>query len=177
ASLKRTLVLHDEGKDLDLLVAEGILRMDAYIAVSPDEENNIISCLMAKHLGVKKTIAMVDKVDYIPFSNAIGVDALVNKKLAAATSILKFIRKGDVVTAATLHGVGAEALELAARPDSPATRKPIEDLGFPAGAVIGCILRSGDAFIPVGSTRIESLDRVVVFALPKAIPDVERMFR
>lgn len=177
ASLRRTLILHDEGKDLDLLASEGIIRMDAYIAVSPDEENNIISCLMAKHLGVKKTIAMVEKVDFIPFANAIGLDALVNKKLAAATSILKFIRKGEVVTAATLHGVGAEVLELVAKTGSPVTRKPVAGLDFPAGAAIGCVLRSGAAFIPVGSTLIQPQDRVVVFTLPKAIQDVERLFR
>ncbi len=176
-TLRRTLVLHDEGKDLDLLVSEGITRMDAYVAVSPDEEGNIISCLMAKHLGVKKTVSLVEKVDYIPFSNAIGVDALINKKLSAANAILKFVRKGEVVTAATLHGVGAEIIELVAQPGSRVTAKPVGELGFPDGARIGCIVHGEDVFIPVRTSRVQPHDRVVVFTLPKAIHDVERLFR
>lgn len=176
-TLRRTLVLHDEGKDLDLLVSEGITRMDAYVAVSPDEEGNIISCLMAKHLGVKKTVSLVEKVDYIPFSNAIGVDALVNKKLSAANAILKFVRKGEVVTAATLHGVGAEVIELVAQPGSRITAKPVGELGFPDGARIGCIVHGEEVYIPVRTSRVEPNDRVVVFTLPKAIHEVERLFR
>jgi trk system potassium uptake protein TrkA len=175
-SLRKTLILHDEGKDLDLLASEGIMRMDAYIAVSPDEEGNIISCLMAKHLGVKKTVSLVEKVDYIPFSNAIGVDALINKKLSAATAILKFIRKGEIVTAATLHGVGAEIIELVAQPGSRVTKKPVGELGFPDGARIGCIVHADNVFIPVRTSRVHPQDRVVVFTLPKAIHDVERLF-
>ena len=176
-SLRKTLVLHDEGKDLDMLASEGIMRMDAYIAVSPDEEGNIISCLMAKHLGVKKTVSLVDKVDYIPFSNAIGVDALINKKLSAANAILKFIRRGEIVTAATLHGVGAEIIELIAQPGSRITKKPVGELGFPDGARIGCILHGNNVFIPVRTSQVQPQDRVVVFTLPKAIHDVERLFR
>ncbi len=176
-TLRKTLVLHDEGKDMDLLASEGIMRMDAYVAVSPDEEGNIISCLMAKHLGVKKTVSLVEKVDYIPFSNAIGVDALVNKKLSAANAILKFIRRGEVVTAATLHGVGAEVIELVALPESRITKKPIGELGFPEGAIIGCVVHDNAVSIPVRTTQIMPQDRVVVFTLPKAIHDVERLFR
>lgn len=176
STLRKTLVLHDEGKDLDLLASEGIMRMDAYIAVSPDEEGNIISCLMAKHLGVRKTISLVEKVDYIPFSNAIGVDALINKKLSAANAILKFIRKGEIVTAATLHGVGAEIIEMVAQPGSRITRKPVGELGFPDGARIGCILHGDQVYIPVRTSQVQPGDRVVVFTLPKAIQDVERFF-
>ena len=176
-TLRKTLVLHDEGKDLDLLASEGIMRMDAYIAVSPDEEGNIISCLMAKHLGVRKTVSLVEKVDYIPFSNAIGVDALINKKLSAANAILKFIRKGEIVTAATLHGVGAEIIEMVAREGSRVTRKPVGELGFPDGARIGCIVHGEQVYIPVRTSQVHPGDRVVVFTLPKAIHDVERLFR
>jgi trk system potassium uptake protein TrkA len=100
-SLPKTMVIQGEGKDLDLLATEGIMDMDAYLAVTRDEEDNIISCLMAKHLGVKKTIAHVEKLDYIPLANTIGIDALVNKKLSAANAILKFVRKGEIVSVAT----------------------------------------------------------------------------
>ncbi len=175
--LTRTLVLHNEGRDLDLLAKEGILHMDAYVAVTPDDEHNIISCLMAKHLGVKKTIARIEKADYVPFSNAIGIDGLVNKKLSAATAVLKFIRQAEVLTAATLHGVGAEVLELMAREGCKATQKSVGQLDFPEGAIIGCVMHEGGVTIPVSATTIRAGDRVVVFTLPKAISAVERFFR
>jgi len=174
--LHKTLVIQGEGKDLDLLAAEGIVDMDAYVAVTKDEEDNIISCLMAKHLKVKKAIAHVEKLDYIPLANTIGIDALVNKKLSAATAILKFIRKGEIVSVATLHGVDAEVIELVAAKDSPVIKKPLKDLKFPEGAIIGCVIHNGTVTIPVGSTRIAADDRVVVFTLPKAVQEVEKYF-
>ncbi len=174
--LQKTMVIQGEGKDLDLLATEGIMDMDAYVAVTKDEEDNIISCLMAKHLKVKKAIAHVEKLDYIPLANTIGIDALVNKKLSAATAILKFVRKGEIVSVATLHGVEAEVIELVARKDSAVTKKPLKDLKFPEGAIIGCVIHNGTVTIPVGTTKIRAEDRVVVFSLPKAIKDVEKFF-
>ncbi|HEY5616209.1 MAG TPA: Trk system potassium transporter TrkA [Bacteroidota bacterium] len=175
-SLRKTMVIQGEGKDIDLLATEGIMDMDAYIATTRDEEDNIISCLMAKHLGVKKTIAHVEKLDYIPLANTIGIDALVNKKLTAATAILKFIRKGEIVSVASLHGVDAEVIEMIAQKGSPVTKKPLRDLRFPEGAIIGCVMHNGSVTIPVGATKINPQDRVVVFSLPKAIKDVEKFF-
>jgi trk system potassium uptake protein TrkA len=175
-TLSKVMVIQDEGKDLDLLAAEGIMDMDAYIAVSPDEENNIISCLMAKHLGVRKTIAHVEKVDYVPIATTIGIDALVNRKLSAATEILKFIRQGQIVSVATLHGVDAEAIELVAQEGSKVTKKPVARLDFPDGAIIGCVMHNGGVTIPVGVTQIHANDRVVVFTLPRSIHDVEHLF-
>lgn len=175
-SLKKTMVIQGEGKDLDLLATEGIMDMDAYIATTGDEEDNIISCLMAKHLGVKKTIAHVEKLDYIPLANTIGIDALINKKLSAATAILKFIRKGEILSVATLHGVDAEVIEMVAQKGSTVTRKPLRDLKFPEGAIIGCVIHNGSVTIPIGSTRIAPQDHVVVFTLPRAIKEVEKFF-
>lgn len=175
-SLKKTMVIQGEGKDLDLLATEGIMDMDAYIATTGDEEDNIISCLMAKHLGVKKTIAHVEKLDYIPLANTIGIDALINKKLSAAMAILKFIRKGEILSVATLHGVDAEVIEMVAQKGSTVTRKPLRDLKFPEGAIIGCVIHNGSVTIPIGSTRIAPQDHVVVFTLPRAIKEVEKFF-
>ena len=174
--LTKTMVIQGEGKDLDLLATEGIIDMDAYIAVTKDEENNIISCLMAKHLGVTKTIAHVEKLDYLPLANTIGIDALVNKKLSAANAILKFIRKGEIVSVATLHGVDAEVIEMIAQKGSAITKKPLRSVEFPEGAIIGCVVHDGNVEIPVGTTQIKPQDRVVVFTLPKSIRDVEKFF-
>ena len=175
-ALTKTMVIQGEGKDLDLLATEGIIDMDAYIAVTRDEEDNIISCLMAKHLGVTKTIAHVEKLDYLPLANTIGIDALVNKKLSAANAILKFIRKGEIVSVATLHGVDAEVIEMIAQKGSAVTKKPLSSVSFPEGAIIGCVIHDGSVEIPVGSTQIRPQDRVVVFTLPKSIREVEKFF-
>lgn len=91
--LPNTLVIKGDGRDIDLLAQEGIIDVDAYVAVTEDSETNLISCLMAKHLGVKKAIALVDKVDYIPLTQTIGLDALINKKLITANKIVRFIKK------------------------------------------------------------------------------------
>lgn len=174
--LKKTMVIRGEGKDIDLLATEGIIDMDAYVAVTRDEEDNIISCLMAKHLGVKKTIAHVEKLDYIPLANAIGVDALVNKKHSAATEILKLVRKGEILSIAPLHGVDAEVIEMIAQPGSAVIKKIVRDLKFPDGAIIGCLIRDGGVSIPIGETRVKPQDRVVVFTLSRSIKEVEKFF-
>ena len=174
--LEKTMVIKGEGKDIDLLATEGIMDMDAYIAVTRDEEDNILSCLMAKHLGVQKAIAHVEKLDYIPLANTIGIDALVNKKLSAANEILKFVRKGQIVSVATLHGVDAEVIEMVAQKGSTVTKKPLKDLKFPDGAIIGCVIHEGNVLIPTGTSKISPQDRVVVFTLPNSLSDVEKFF-
>lgn len=174
--LKHSLVIHGEGSDIDLLAKEGIMDMDIFIAVSDDEEENIITCLMAKHLQVPKTIALVDNTDYVTLAGTIGLDVAVNKKLSAAQIILKFIRQGDILSIATLHGVDAEVIEFIAKKNSDITKKTLKDVNFPSGAIVGCVIRGDSVFIPVGSTKINPTDRVVVFTLPKSIPEVEKIF-
>ncbi|MEE9288866.1 MAG: Trk system potassium transporter TrkA, partial [Bacteroidota bacterium] len=174
--LENTLVIHGEGKDIDLLAQEGLMDMDAYVAATSDEETNIISCLMAKHLGVEKTIALIENQDYLPLAGSIGLDTAVNKKLSAANVILKFIRKGEIVSIATLHGVDAEVIELVAQPGSDVTKKRLQDLKFPKGALIGCVIHNSAVTIPVGKTKVAPNDRVVVFTLPRAIHQVEKLF-
>lgn len=174
--LQKTLVIKGDGRDIDLLAQEGIIDMDAFIAVTEDAETNIISCLMAKHLGVTKAIALVDKVDYIPLTQTIGLDSLINKKLIAANNISRFIRKGEVVAIATLEGIDAEVLEYRAAPDSPATKKPVKDLHFPKEAIIGGIIRGDESFITIGETQIRANDKVVVFSLPDAVDKLTKFF-
>ncbi len=174
--LEDTLVIQGDGRDIDLLAQEGIIDMDAFIAVTEDAETNIISCLMAKHLGVKKAIALVDKADYIPLTQTIGLDSLINKKLIAANSISRFIRKGEVIAVASLEGIDAEVLEYEARENSPITKKMVKDLHFPSDAIIGGVIRNGESFIIVGDSQITAGDRVVVFSLPGAIKKIEKFF-
>ncbi|OGU28885.1 MAG: Trk system potassium transport protein TrkA [Ignavibacteria bacterium GWA2_35_9] len=174
--LQDTLVIRGDGRDIDLLAQEGIVDMDAFIALTEDAETNIITCLMAKHLGVKKAIALVDKVDYIPLTQTIGLDSLINKKLIAANSISRFIRRGEVLAIASLEGIDAEVLEYVATSDSPATKKKVKDLHFPNDAIIGGVIRGEESFIVVGNSQIKPNDKVVVFSLPGAARKTEKFF-
>jgi trk system potassium uptake protein len=174
--LQNTLVINGDGRDIDLLAQEGIIDMDAFIAVTDDSETNIISCLMAKHLGVKKAIALVDKVDYIPLTQTIGLDALINKKMIAVNDISRFVRKGEVVAIASLHGIDAEVFEFICKPNSPATKAKIKDLNIPKDAIIGGIVRGDESIITIGNTQIIGGDKVVVFALPGVIDKIEKLF-
>jgi len=175
-SLKNTLVIQGDGRDIDLLAQEGIIDMDAFIALTEDAETNIITCLMAKHLGVTKTIALVDKVDYVPLTQTIGLDSLINKKLIAANNISRFIRRGEVLEIATLEGIDAEVLEYIAHSNSAITQKKVKDLHFPKEAIIGGVIRDGRSFIVVGDSQIKPNDKVVVFSLPDAIKKITKFF-
>jgi trk system potassium uptake protein TrkA len=174
--LQKSLIIHGDGRDLDLLAQEGIIDMDGFIAVTEDAETNIITCLMAKHLGVTKTIALVDNVDYIPLTQTIGLDSLINKKLIAANNITRFIRKSSIISIATLQGIDAEVLEYNAKPKSAITKVPVKNLKFPKDAIIGGYIRGSKGYIAIGDTQIMSNDKVVVFTLPGAISKAEKFF-
>lgn len=174
--LDKTLVIQGDARDLDLLAQEGIVDMDAFIAVTDDAETNIISCLLAKHLGVAKTIALVDNVDYIPLTQTIGLDSLINKKLITANNITRFVRKTNIVSVATIQGVDAEVFEYIAQPNSPVTKNQIKDLKFPKNALIGGYIRDYAGYIAVGDTQIRPFDKVVVVALPGVIQKIEKYF-
>jgi len=176
-SLSRTLVIKGDGRDIDLLAQEGIIDVDAFVAVTEDAETNIITCLMAKHLGVKKAIALVDKVNYIPLTQTIGLDSLINKKLIAANNISRYIRKSEVLALSTLEGIDADIMEYVVQPNSPITKKPIKDLNFPKEAIIGGIIRGQESMIAVGDTRIQNGDKVVVFSLPGGVKQTEKFFK
>jgi len=176
-SLTSTLVIKGDGRDIDLLAQEGIIDVDAFVAVTEDAETNIITCLMAKHLGVKKAIALVDKVNYIPLTQTIGLDSLINKKLIAANNISRYIRKSEVLALSTLEGIDADIMEYVVQPNSPITKKPIKDLGFPKEAIIGGIIRGEESIIAVGDTKIHNGDKVVVFSLPGGVKQTEKFFK
>lgn len=174
--LRRTLVIQGDGTDVDLLASEGIVDMDAFVAVTDDEESNIITSLLAKHLGVRRTITMVSQATYVPLMNSIGLDVAVDKRIVTANVIARFIHRAEVVAVATLKGIDAEAIELIAQNGSQITKKRLQDFKFPDGAIIGAVERAGEVFVPVGDSLIQPGDKVVVFALPKAVQSVEKMF-
>lgn len=175
--LKNVLVLNGNPTDPNLLAVEGIQEMDAFISVTDDEESNLISCLMAKHLEVKKTLSLVSKSQYVPLSQTIGLDAVVNVKAAASDEIHRQIRSGNMLTVKALQGIKAEIIEVIAGNKCEVLDTPIHSLNLPKGMVIGGILNNGSSEIATGNTIIHKGDRVIIFATPQAITKVEEIFK
>ena len=151
--------------------------MDAFISVTGDDETNIICTLIAKHLKVPRTIALVNKTEYLPITPTIGMDAVVSKKLLTVNAILRFIRRSTLESIASIPGLDAEIIEIIPRKGSKITKQPLKNLHFLPSAILGTVTRNNDVMIPNGDTQIQAGDRVVFFALPKAVADVEQMFK
>jgi trk system potassium uptake protein TrkA len=174
--LNNTLVINGDGRDVELLKQEGLQKMDTFIAVTGSSEVNLLSCLLAKKMGVKKTIAEIENIDYINLGENMGIDTIINKKLVTASRIFKFTMSAEVSTMKCLTGSDAEVLEFKARPNSKITKGRLKDLNFPKEAIVGGIIRGKNSFIAKGDTRIQADDRVVVFAMPSAVKKVETFF-
>lgn len=174
--LSNALVINGDGTNLDLLRLEGLGKMDAFIAVTGNSETNILSCLLAKQMGVKRTIAEVENIDYIQLAENIGIDTIINKKLITASRIFRFTMSEEVSAIKCLTGTTAEAMELVAKPDSKITKAPVKDVNFPDQAIIGGVIRGKNSFIATGETVIKPYDTVVVFALPEVINIVGKFF-
>ncbi len=174
--LSDVLVINSDGRNVDILEEENIGDMDAFIAVGDNSETNIMSCLVAKSKGVKKSIALVENMDYFELSQSIGIDTLINKKLLAANNIFRYIRKGEVVAMTKLSNMNAELLEFEVKASSAVCNKRIRHIDFPRSAIIGGIIRDGVGLIALGSFRIQEGDRVVVCSLLRSIKGVEKLF-
>ncbi|NBW94108.1 MAG: Trk system potassium transporter TrkA [Bacteroidetes bacterium] len=175
-TLSNCLVIHGEGSDIDLLVKEGLSDMDAFVAVTADEESNLVTCLLAKHLEVRKTVALLSNGGYIPISQSIGLDAAVNTKLAVSREVMRFLRGKHVKSVATVHGLDAEILEIEARPLSAITKDSLMNLSLPSGLLIAAVLKGDAIEIATGSTRIDPGDRVYIFVMPGRIAQAEKLF-
>lgn len=174
--LDKTLIINEDGRDIDAMMEEGLVNMDAFVAVTGRSETNILTAMLAKRMGVKKVIAEVENLNYINLAESIGIDTIINKKLITASNIFRFTMNTDVQAIKCLTGSQAEVLEFIVKPNSPATKNLIRDLDFPADAIIGGVVRGEKVFIAEGNSQIEAYDRVVVFALPLAIGRMGRYF-
>ncbi len=175
-SLSKTLVINGDGRNTDLLIEEDVSSFDAFVAVTSSSETNILSCVAAKRMGVSKTIAEVENIDYIKLAEGMGVDAVINKKLITAGRIFRFTLSNKVQSIKCLNGSDAEILEFIVNPNSAITRDKIKNLNFPKDAIIGGVIRGTNSFIALGDTEIKPYDRVVVFALPSALGKVNKFF-
>ncbi len=175
--LHHSLIIHADSSNVEALKEEGLQRMDAFIALAPNSETNIITSLMAEELGVYKTIALVENVNYTHISKNIGVDTIINKKLIAANKIFRFIRRGKVKEIISLKGVDAEVIEFELHKKNRLLKYPIRDLHLPTKSIIAGVIRGNKSFIPDGDFRFELNDKVIVFAQPEAIHQVEEIFK
>jgi trk system potassium uptake protein TrkA len=174
--LDKTLIINEDGRDTEAMIEEDIAGMDAFVAVTGRSETNILAAMLAKRMGVKKVIAEVENINYISLAESIGVDTIINKKLVTASNIFRFTMTTDVQAIKCLTGSQAEVLEFIVKPNSPATKHPIKELGLPDDTMIGGVVRGDRVFIAVGSTQINAFDRVVVFAMPDSITRVAEFF-
>ena len=171
------IVVNGDGRNSDTLLEESIRDYDAFVAVTNSSETNILACVAAKSLGVPRTIAEVENIEYIRLAESMGVDAVINKKLITAGRIFKFTLSNKVRFIKYMSGTNAEVLEYIVAPDTKITKVPLKDMGFPRNAIVGGVIRGNDSFIAVGDTQIQAYDRVAVFALPEAVKEVDKFFR
>lgn len=174
--LDKTLVIAEDGRKSEVMIEEGLDKMDAFVALTGRAETNILAAMLAQRMGVKKVIAEVENMNYISLAESIGIDTIINKKLITASSIFRFTMNTDVQAIKCLNGCDAEVLEFIVKPGSPATKGKIKHINFPREAIVGGIVRGDKAMIAVGNAEIKAYDRVVVFALPSAIGKVGAFF-
>ncbi len=174
--LDKTLIIHADGRNTDVMLEEGLANMDAFLAVTGRSETNILAAMLAKRMGVKRVIAEVENLNYINLADSIGVDTIINKKMVTASNIFRFTMSTDVQAIKCLTGSEAEVLEFIVKPNAPATKRPIRELSLPNDTIIGGIVRGDKVFIATGNSVIAPYDRVVVFAMPQSISKIGSYF-
>lgn len=175
AELRRSLVLNDEGVSREFLLQERVDRMDAFIAVTPDDRTNLLAAMNARHLGAGLTIAGISRAEFSPLSEALGVDITISPRLLAAGAILRFVRRGEIA-AVTLLESGAQMIDLYVPEKCQVVGRPLAAVDFPRGAIVGAVLREGEFVVPTGKDVLEAGDEVVVFSVGSAVDEVERLF-
>jgi trk system potassium uptake protein TrkA len=172
-----TVVVHADGTDQRTLVEENIEGIDAYLALTGDDEGNIISSLLSKRLGARKAIALVNRLDFLPMAQLLGINSIFSSRLVIVDRILQFVRKGHILSVTTFRQEEAEAIELVADAGPKFIGKKLKDLHLPRGAIVGAISRpSGEVMVPRGDSVIEAGDRVLLFCLERLVPELESAF-
>lgn len=174
--LNKTTVLCGEATDQDLLKDANVSNADFFMALSDDDESNLLSSLLSKKQGAKKVVIITDEPDYLPILDSIDMDIVINPRLLAVGAILQYIRRGRIQSVVKLRENETEVIEMTPDPKSPVVGKKLSQIKFPKGSIVGAIIRNGDMIIPDGESIIEVGERVIVFALPQAIPQIEKIF-
>ena len=174
--LDNTLIINGDGRNVDLLEQEGITKMDAFVAVTGNSETNILSCLLAKKFGVKKTFAEVENLEYINLAENTGIDTIINKKISAASRIFRHTVSPIITQVKYMAGTDAEVLELIVPENSKITKGTLRSIDFPKDAIVGGGSRDGVPYIATGDTIIHANDKVVIFTLPTAYEKLNKFF-
>lgn len=173
--LERVIVINGDGSDKTLLQEENIGDCDFLVAVTGDEDSNVLMSILAKGLGAKKTITRISKLGYIPLVSALGIDTVVSPRLSAIRAILQHIRRGKIISVAPLKGEHAEAIEAEALESSDLVNLPLSKVKFPKGSLVGAIVRNDEIIIPLGDSVIRPKDRLIIFTLRKEVPKLEKL--
>ncbi len=177
ATLTRSLVIHADGTDQATLEEAGVAEASAFLALTGDDEDNILASLLARRLGVRKVVALINRLNYLAMVQRLGINTTVSPRLAVVDRILQFVRRGRVLSVTTFGEEQAEAIELIASPDGRFVGRRLRDVRFPRDAIIGAVVRpSGGVVVPRGDSRIEPGDRLIVFALERVVPELEAAF-
>jgi trk system potassium uptake protein TrkA len=171
------MVIHGDGRDLALLQEEGIKNTQAFVALTGNAETNILACLTAKKLGVRKTVAMVENLDYVSMAEGLDIGTIINKKTVAASHIFQMMLKADVRNMRSLMMVDSDVAEFVAAEGSKVTKKPVKALGLPIGVAIGGLVRRGEGMLVNGNTQIEAGDSVMVFCHEHQLGKMEKYFK
>lgn len=173
---KNIMVIQGDGRDAALLADEDISRTQAFVALTNQTEVNILACLTAKRMGVRKTVALIENMDYIGMTEKLDIGTIINKKAIAASHIYQMMLDADVANVKCLTLANADVAEFVVKEDAKVTRKPVKDLGLPHGVTIGGLVRKGEGMLVSGNTMIQAGDSVVVFCKSMLIKKIEKYF-
>ncbi len=176
-SLKKSIILHGDGSDQKLLEEENINDMDIFAAISNNEELNIMASLLAKSRGAKKVITIVNRTDYLPLAHSLGIEAVLSPRLITASTLLKYVRRGNIISLTTIAEGKAEIMEAEAHEGSILIGKTLQEVELPKKTLIGAILRDNEVIIPSGNDEIISNDRLIIFTLRESIKQVEKLLQ
>ena len=174
---QRVMVINGDGRDLQLLNEEGIHTTQAFVALTSNAETNILACLTAKRMGVRKTVAAVENLDYVNMAVSLDIGTIINKKAIAASHIYQMMLDAEVNNVRFLMTANADVAEFTAHPESKVTKKRVFELGLPNGATIGGLVRNGEGHLVSGGTQIEAGDIVVVFCYNVRMEKLEKFFK
>lgn len=173
---EKVMIINGDGRDMNLLIEEGIKSTEAFVALTGNSETNILACLAAKRMGVRKTVAEVENIDYISMAESLDIGTVINKKMIAASHIYQMMLDADVSNVKCLTFANADVAEFTVNEDSKVTKHKVKDLGLPKGVTIGGLIRDGEGVVVTGETQIRPNDHVVVFCLGMMIKKAEKYF-
>jgi trk system potassium uptake protein TrkA len=175
--LDRTVVLYGDGLDQDILREAGVQETEAVVALTNDDETNILASVLAKRAGASRTLCLINNQNYSPLLETLGIDTFINPRTTTVSTILQHVRRGRIKGLHSIREGAAEVIEAEALETSPLIGKPLRESHLPDGIIVGAVVRGSDFIRPTGNTKIEIGDRVVIFVLRDMVPKVEQMFR